>query len=167
MSINISGKQFAQANLAVRVDEILRETGIDPRTLAIEITETMIMHNVEMAVATMNQLRDRGVHIHIDDFGTGYSSLSYLHRFPIDALKIDRSFVSKLSANGDNQEVILSIISLAKSMNFDVIAEGVEMEHQLSSIKDLQCGFGQGYLFSVPMKPGDIDAWVQAEKLKV
>ncbi|MDP2277290.1 MAG: EAL domain-containing protein, partial [Nitrospirota bacterium] len=95
-------------------------------------------------------------------FGTGYSSLSYLHRFPINALKIDRLFISKLSANGENQEVVMSIISLAKSLNFDVIAEGVELDHQLVQIKNLQCQFAQGFLFSEPMESGAIDAWVQA-----
>jgi EAL domain-containing protein (putative c-di-GMP-specific phosphodiesterase class I) len=106
-----------------------------------------------------------GVHIHIDDFGTGYSSLSYLHSLPIDALKIDRSFIKKLTAKGENQEIILSIMSLAKSMNIDVIAEGVELEYQLEQMKMLECQFGQGYLFSKPMEPDAIDAWIQSEEL--
>ncbi len=164
MSINISSKQFAQENLAEMVAEILNETSIAPESLAIEITESMLMENVDAAINTMNQLRAMGVHIHIDDFGTGYSSLSYLHRLPIDALKIDRSFINKLNAKGENQEIILSIMSLAKSLNFDVIAEGVELEHQLEQMKDLACQFGQGFLFSKPMKPGAIDAWIEAEE---
>ncbi len=162
MSINISSKQFAQQDIVGRVAGILKDTGVDARSLAFEITESMIMENIDAAVATMGQLRDMGIHIHIDDFGTGYSSLSYLHRFPINALKIDRLFISKLSANGENQEVVMSIISLAKSLNFDVIAEGVELDHQLVQIKDLQCQFAQGFLFSEPMESGAIDAWVQA-----
>ncbi len=164
MSINISAKQFVQPDMADRVAAIVRETGVDPRSLVLEITESMIMVNVEAAVATMNQLRDLGINIHIDDFGTGYSSLSYLHRFPINALKIDRSFISKLSADGGNKEVILSIISLANSLNFEVIAEGVELEHQLNNIKDLQCQYGQGYLLARPMEPVEIDEWLKTEK---
>jgi len=164
MSVNISTKQFNQHDLVDRVAGILKDTGVPPSSLALEITEGMIMENVDAAVVVMDQLRDMGIHIHIDDFGTGYSSLSYLHRFPINALKIDRSFISKLSASGENQEVILSIISLANSLNFEVIAEGVELDHQLLKIKELQCQFGQGYLFSQPMEPGSIDAWITAEK---
>jgi diguanylate cyclase (GGDEF)-like protein/PAS domain S-box-containing protein len=164
MSVNISSKQFAQQDLPDKVSAILKETGLDPQTLVLEITESMIMANVDAAVITMNQIRDLGVHLHIDDFGTGYSSLSYLHHFPIDALKIDRSFINKLSADGRNQEIILSIISLANSLNFDVIAEGLELTHQLSTIEEMQCQYGQGYLFAQPMGRQEIDAWVKSEK---
>ncbi|MBC8018148.1 MAG: EAL domain-containing protein, partial [Verrucomicrobia bacterium] len=166
MSINISGKQFAQENLADFVAGIILETEVPPHTLAIEITESMFMKNIDVAIATMNRLRAMGVHIHIDDFGTGYSSLSYLHSLPIDALKIDRSFINRLTAKGENQEIIMSIISLAKSLNFDVIAEGVELDHQLEQIKGLNCQFGQGFLIARPMVPGAIDAWMQAEEYK-
>jgi EAL domain-containing protein (putative c-di-GMP-specific phosphodiesterase class I) len=166
MSVNISGKQFTQRDLASKVADIIMETGIDASTLALEITESMIMENVDTAVGTMNQLRSMGIQIHIDDFGTGYSSLSYLHRFPIDAIKIDRTFINKLTADGKNKEIIQSILSLASSLNFEVIAEGVEMNHQLVNMQNMQCQFGQGFLISVPMEPGAIDAWVQAEKIK-
>ncbi len=166
MSVNISGKQFMQGDLAGKVSAIITETGIDAHTLALELTESMIMENVDTAIETMQQLRRMGVQIHIDDFGTGYSSLSYLHRFPIDAIKIDRSFIKKLSADGKNKEIIQSILSLAAGMHFDVIAEGVEMNHQLVNMQNMQCQFGQGFLISVPMEPGAIDAWVEAEKLK-
>jgi diguanylate cyclase (GGDEF)-like protein/PAS domain S-box-containing protein len=164
MSINISSKQFVQKDLVSKLAGFLKETGVDPKCLALEITESMIMENVDAAVETMTQMRDMGIRIHIDDFGTGYSSLSYLHRFPVNALKIDRSFIKKLAADGSNKEIILSIISLAKSMNFDVIAEGVEMEHQLSKIKEMHCGFGQGFLFAHPMGMGDINRWLQNQK---
>jgi diguanylate cyclase (GGDEF)-like protein/PAS domain S-box-containing protein len=166
MSVNISGKQFTQRDLVSKVSAIIMETGIDAHTLALEITESMIMENVDTAVETMNQLRSMGIQIHIDDFGTGYSSLSYLHRFPIDAIKIDRTFINKLTADGKNKEIIQSILSLASSLNFEVIAEGVEMNHQLVNMQNMQCQFGQGFLISVPMEPGAIDAWVQAEKIK-
>ncbi|HIJ94958.1 MAG TPA: EAL domain-containing protein [Desulfuromonadales bacterium] len=164
MSINISGKQFSQENLADMIADILRAADVVPHTLAIEITESMLMENIDVAIATMNRLRDMGVHIHIDDFGTGYSSLSYLHSLPIDALKIDRTFIQKLTANGENQEIILSIMSLAKSLKFEVIAEGVELTHQLEQMKGLDCRLGQGYLFSRPMKPEAIESWINTEK---
>jgi diguanylate cyclase (GGDEF)-like protein/PAS domain S-box-containing protein len=164
MSINISGKQFTQQDLVSMLSDFLTEADVDPRTLALEITESMIMENIDAAVETMNGLRDMGIQIHIDDFGTGHSSLSYLHRFPINALKIDRSFISKLTANGANQEIITAIISLANSLHVDVIAEGVEMEHQLSNIRKLDCGFCQGFLLARPMAVNDIDAWIQQQK---
>ncbi|MBL0226037.1 MAG: EAL domain-containing protein [Geobacteraceae bacterium] len=164
MSINISGKQFSHENLADIVAGVLEETGIAPHTLAIEITESMLMEHLEVAITTMNRLRAMGVDIHIDDFGTGYSSLSYLQSLPIDALKIDRSFINKLTALGNNQEIITSIISLAKSLNFEVIAEGVETDHQLNQIKEMNCQFGQGFLIARPMPPAAIDAWIETER---
>ncbi len=164
MSINISSKQFSQRDLVEKLAGFLRETGVDPQRLALEITETMIMENVEAAVETMTRLRDMGVHLHIDDFGTGHSSLSYLHRFPVNALKIDRSFIKKLAADGSNKEIIMSIISLANSLKVDVIAEGVEMEHQLSKIKEMHCGYGQGFFFAHPMSSQDIGEWLKDRK---
>jgi diguanylate cyclase (GGDEF)-like protein/PAS domain S-box-containing protein len=163
MSINISAKQFVQPDMADRTALIVTETGVDPRNLVLDITESAIMENVESAVATMHKLRDMGMHIHIDDFGTGYSSLGYLHRFPVNSLKIDRSFINGMTIDGRNNDVILSIMSLAKSLNFEVIAEGVEREHHLRSIKDLQCQYGQGYLFAAPMEQGELEGWLRNE----
>lgn len=164
MSINISSKQFTRQDLAGKLENILKEIGLDPHTLVYEITESMIMENVDAAAATMKRLQNMGVRIHIDDFGTGYSSLSYLHHFPINALKIDRTFIDKLSADSENHEVILSIISLAKSLNFDVIAEGIELAHQLSTVKELQCHYGQGFLFAQPMDSSGIEEWMKRKK---
>jgi diguanylate cyclase (GGDEF)-like protein/PAS domain S-box-containing protein len=164
MSINISSRQFSQQDLVGILSGFLTDTGVDPHTVILEITESMIMQNVGAAVETMNRLRTMGVQIHIDDFGTGHSSLSYLQLFPVSALKIDRSFINKLTANGDNQEIITHIVALAKSLHFDVIAEGVEMEHQLANIKNLHCGYGQGFLFARPMAFTAIDVWMQAQK---
>jgi len=164
MSMNISSKQFSQPDLVDKLNSILKENKLTASSLALEITESMIMDNIDTAILTMERLREMGFHIHIDDFGTGYSSLSYLHRFPVTALKIDKSFVSKMSANGDNQEVITSIISLASSLNLHVIAEGLELTHQLSGIKDLQCQYGQGFLFAKPMNSDAIDTWIASDK---
>jgi diguanylate cyclase (GGDEF)-like protein/PAS domain S-box-containing protein len=152
LSVNISGKQLSQPDLVPRISEILNETGLEASSLALEITESMIMENPDAAARIMGQLRDLGIHIHIDDFGTGYSSLSYIHRFPINALKIDRSFVAKMFANDENMEIIKAIISLAHSLNLDLIAEGLELSDQLSHLKKLKCQFGQGFLFSRPME---------------
>jgi EAL domain-containing protein (putative c-di-GMP-specific phosphodiesterase class I) len=162
MSMNISGKQFSRSDLAEVITRILQETGLSPECLALEITESMIMVDIDSAIATMDRLRAMGVHIHIDDFGTGYSSLSHLHRFPITALKIDRAFVGKLLENGENDAIITSIVTLAKSLNLQVIAEGIELGHQLSSIKDLRCHYGQGFLFSRAMDPAAVDIWIES-----
>ena len=164
MSINISSRQFSQQDLAEILAGFLNETGVDPHSVILEITESMIMENVEAAVETMNRLRKMGIQLHIDDFGTGHSSLSYLQLFPVSALKIDRSFINKLTANGKNQEIITHIVALAKSLSFDVIAEGIEMEHQLANIKNLHCGYGQGFLFARPMAFNAIDVWMQEQK---
>lgn len=164
MSINISSRQFSQQDLVGMLSGFLTETGVDPRTVILEITESMIMENIDAAVETMKRLRNMGVQLHIDDFGTGHSSLSYLQLFPVSALKIDRSFINKLTANGDNQEIITYMVSLAQSLNIDVIAEGVEMEHQLANIQSLHCGYGQGFLFARPMAFQAIDAWMQGQK---
>ncbi len=165
MSVNISSKQFTRQDLAGKLKNVLEETGLDPHTLVYEITESMIMEDVDAAAATMKRLQDMGVRIHIDDFGTGYSSLSYLHHFPINALKIDRTFIDKLSSDSENHEVILSIISLAKSLNFDVIAEGIELTHQLSTVKELHCHYGQGFLFAEPMDSNGIEEWMKQKKI--
>jgi diguanylate cyclase (GGDEF)-like protein len=164
MSINISSRQFSQQDFVGLLSGIIAEMGVDPRTVILEITESMIMKNVEAAVETMKRLRAMGVQLHIDDFGTGHSSLSYLQLFPVSALKIDRSFINKLTVSGDNQEIITYMVSLAESLNIDVIAEGVEMEHQLAKIQNLHCGYGQGFLFARPMAFQAIDGWMQEQK---
>ncbi len=151
VSVNISGKQFSQPDLLDHVSSVLKENCLDACCLALEITESMIMENTESAIDSMLKLRAMGIHIHIDDFGTGYSSLSYIHRFPVNALKIDRSFVSNIAHKQDNLEIIKTIVSLANSLNLELIAEGLEMNDQLEQIKALNCQFGQGYFFSTPM----------------
>ncbi len=166
MSINISGKQFSQPGLPDKLQSILKSERLHPDTIALEITESMIMDNLDASTATMLRLREMGFQIHIDDFGTGYSSLSYLHHFPVTALKIDRSFVNKLTSSGENTEIITSIVSLANSLNLKVIAEGVELSHQLSHIRELRCQYGQGYLFSQPMDPVKVDDWIKSANMQ-
>jgi diguanylate cyclase (GGDEF)-like protein/PAS domain S-box-containing protein len=148
VSVNLSSRQFSQADLTEQVASVLRETGLPAPSLKLEITESMVMENIDTAIGMLTQLRNLGVGISIDDFGTGYSSLSYLHRFPIDTLKIDRSFVTQMTDNTENAEIVRTIVTLARSLGMNVIAEGVETAAQLTQLRDLGCDFGQGYLFS-------------------
>ena len=151
ISVNLSSKQFLQADLIDQIKDILQETKLDPRNLKLEITESVVMENIETATEMLRQLRALGVSLSIDDFGTGYSSLSYLHRFPINTLKIDRSFVSQMTENNENMEIVRTIVMLAHNLNMDVVAEGVETVEQLAQLNALGCQFGQGYFFSKPI----------------
>jgi diguanylate cyclase (GGDEF)-like protein len=151
MSVNLSGKHFSQPDIVEQIRRIIGETGVNPACLKLEITESAIMENAESTIEMLKSLRSLGVHLSIDDFGTGYSSLSYLHRFPIDMLKIDRSFVSTMEDGTENGEIVRTIIALAKTLHLNVVAEGIESIHQLHQLKILGCEYGQGYLFSRPV----------------
>jgi diguanylate cyclase (GGDEF)-like protein/PAS domain S-box-containing protein len=151
MSVNLSSRQFSQADLIEQVSQALRETNLRAANLKLEITESMVMENFDTAIDMLAQLRNLGVGLSIDDFGTGYSSLSYLHRFPIDTLKIDRSFVTQMTDNTENAEIVRTIVTLARSLDMNVIAEGVETREQLRQLRGLGCDYGQGYLFSKPV----------------
>lgn len=157
MSVNLSGKHFAQNNLVEQIQRILGETGVNPARLKLEITESAVMENAEAAIRMLKQMRDLGMQISIDDFGTGYSSLSYLHRFPINTLKVDRSFVSSMEDGTENGEIVRTVIALAKSLNLNVIAEGIESIHQLHQLRVLGCEYGQGFLFSRPIPATEIE----------
>lgn len=149
VTVNLSARQFAQPNLIDQVKDILAETGLDPECLKLEITESVLMEDFDSAAALLFQLRGLGVRLSIDDFGTGYSSLTYLHRFPIDTLKIDRSFVIRMDK--DNTEIVKTILSLAENLGMDVVAEGVETQEQMALLRNLNCQNGQGYFFAKPM----------------
>jgi len=151
MSVNLSCKQFRQTDMADRIMHALAETGLPPSRLKLEITESAIMENAKNALAVLNKLKASGVLIAIDDFGTGYSSLSYLQTFPVDVLKIDRTFVSGLGRNKEASEIVQSIVALAKSLGLHVVAEGVEEEGQLDALKGLRCDSIQGYYFFPPL----------------
>ena len=153
--MNLSPKQFAQPDLVGQVKGILEETGLDASFLKLEITESVLMDDFEAAAKLLFELRALGVRLSIDDFGTGYSSLTYLHRFPIDTLKIDRSFVMRMDK--DNVEIVRTILSLAENLGMDVVAEGIETQVQLALLRDLGCQNGQGYFFSKPMNVADAD----------
>lgn len=157
LSINVSAKQFCQLDFVALIDSVLSETGLCPSRLTLEITETAIMENPEAATLTFSQLKAMGVGLSMDDFGTGYSSLSYLHRFPINSLKIDRSFISQMKPHDRNYEIIRTMIMLAANLNLSVVAEGIELQEQLQILQDLQCSYGQGYLFSAPVSADQIN----------
>lgn len=161
VAVNISGRQFRQAHLPEIIAEILRNTGLDPRFLELELTESLLVDDVEHAVETMYQLKDMGTKLVIDDFGTGYSSLSYLKQFPVDKLKIDRSFISELVNDQNDAAIARAIINLGHSLNLEVLAEGVETELQRDFIIKHGCDYAQGYLFRAPQKPEDLEEYFQ------
>ncbi|MCW6052148.1 EAL domain-containing protein [Lyngbya sp. CCAP 1446/10] len=157
MSVNLSVRQFSSPTLLADVDRVLAETAVNPANIKLEITESAIIENAQMAIALTEQLRSRQIQISIDDFGTGYSSLGYLHRFPVDNLKIDRSFVNQLQAENRNYQVVNTIITLSNQLELTVIAEGIETTQQLQWLQQLGCEFGQGYLFSKPLPATEIE----------
>jgi diguanylate cyclase (GGDEF)-like protein len=158
LSVNLSSRQVAQPDLIERIRGVLEETGIDPHCLKLEITESVVMENAEAATIMFKQLRALGIQLSIDDFGTGYSSLSYLHRFPVNYLKIDKSFVGRMTEASDNAEIVRTILTLARNLGLEVIAEGVETDHQNKQLKALGCDYGQGYLFSRPIDSDAVPA---------
>ena len=153
MSVNVSGRQFAQPDMVESVLEILREQSISGNQLHLEITEASLMLDLEASGETLRKLKDADIQLHVDDFGTGYSCLSYLCRFPIHTLKIDRSFVRQMTYSGENMEVVRTIVQLARHLGHGVIAEGIETEGQLALLQNLGCDIGQGYLISRPLDP--------------
>jgi diguanylate cyclase (GGDEF)-like protein/PAS domain S-box-containing protein len=150
VGVNVSTVQLSKSDIAADVGRALEISGIDPGCLVIELTESVLMQNSETVLATLNQLKALGVRIAIDDFGTGYSSLSYLHRFPIDILKIDRSFVERLGGVDGGEDFARAIITLGVTLNLEVVAEGIELEHQQRGLIELGCVAGQGYYYSRP-----------------
>jgi diguanylate cyclase (GGDEF)-like protein/PAS domain S-box-containing protein len=148
VGVNLSGRQFANPQLIEQIEGALRTTGLPPRALKLEVTESVVMGDTEKTIGMLRQLRALGVESGIDDFGTGYSSLSYLHHFPSTTLKIDRSFIGRMGADGENTEIVRTILLLARNLGMRVVAEGVETEGQLAQLRSLSCDYGQGYLFS-------------------
>ena len=165
MSVNVSTKQFMEPQLLSLVAETLQETGLSPHCLKLEVTETAMVENIDFAVEAMQNLKKLGLKLAIDDFGTGYSSLNYLHRLPLSSLKIDRSFVAQMEKGAENQEIIKTILSLAKSLNLETIAEGVETVSQISKLSELSCQLGQGFYFAKPLDASNVEkTFVTPEK---
>jgi diguanylate cyclase (GGDEF)-like protein len=153
MSVNLSAKQFQNPKLVEEITDALTMSGLDPACLKLEITESVVMQDVPATLAKLHELKDLGIRLAIDDFGTGYSSLGYLKRFPVDTLKIDRSFVKGLSHEGGDSAIVRAVVTVAKSLNMDVTAEGIETDQQRLELKALGCEFGQGFLFGRPLTP--------------
>lgn len=160
ISVNLSGHQFREPQLVDEVDRILQETGLEGRFLKLEITESILIDNLETVTDIILTLRKRKIQFSIDDFGTGYSSLSYLHRFPVDTIKIDRSFVSQMQANGENTAIVKAIVTLAHMLDMDIIAEGIETTSQLAQLRLLECEYGQGFFFSKPLSHQQAEALI-------
>lgn len=155
--MNISARQFRSLDLMSMIRGALDETGVDPHLLELEITETTLMRNTEETLSILGQLHALGIKISVDDFGTGYSSLAYLKRFPVDLLKIDRSFVHDLATDADSAVIVSAIIGLARSLQLRVVAEGVETPEQVDFLKRRGCDEVQGFLFSKPLPAAQIE----------
>ena len=153
ISVNVSSRQFAESGFIDTVAATLKETGLAPACLYLEITETVILENAEASSLMLSRLKQLGIRLALDDFGTGYSALSYLHRFPIDSLKVDRSFVSDLVGSPTRAAIVGAIVTLAHNLHLDVVAEGIETEAQRDVLRALECEFGQGFLYSRPLAP--------------
>lgn len=167
ISINLSGKQLMQEHIVGIVERVLAQHDVDPHCLKLEITESVVMENIEVAMRKLEQMRALGVKLSIDDFGTGYSSLSYLHRLSTDTLKIDRSFVQNMTQNNEHAEIVRTIVTLAKTLKMDVTAEGIETQEQLEMLRALGCECGQGYLFAKPMEADAAFQLLQKHKSNV
>lgn len=161
VSVNVSAMQFLQSSIADDVEAVIRATGVDPGWLKLEITESVILENQDVAGQTVARLRALGVKILLDDFGTGYSNLGYLHHLPLDALKIDRSFVSRIGTEGSESHLVRTIVSLANNLGVDVVAEGIETEEQFTELSRLGCRYGQGYLFSPGRSAEELEGMIE------
>jgi len=161
VSVNVSVRQFREPDLYERVEGILAETGLDPATLQLEITESVLMDDVDTVAALLNRLKTLGVGLKIDDFGTGYASLKCLNRLPFDVLKIDRSFVVNMSDNEGTGDTIRTILLLAENLGMEVVAEGIERKDQLVELRSLHCDYGQGYYFSPPVAQEALGEWIR------
>ena len=149
--VNLSARQFSREGLADHVEALLLQSGISSRQLGLEMTESSLIPNMRIALEVLGSLRRLGVSLLMDDFGTGYSSLNYLHSFPFDVLKIDRSFVARMTEGDQPLQIVRTIIELARVLGMDVVAEGIETREQYRLLRDLKCRYGQGYLFARPL----------------
>lgn len=163
VSVNLSSRQFADIDLVRNISNIIDQTEVNPGQIKLEITESLLMDNPARAAVTLNGVKALGLEIAIDDFGTGYSSLSYLHRFHMDSLKIDRSFVSTATMNAGSMEVVRAIAGLAHNLGLEIIGEGIEQPDQVTLLRDLQCEYGQGHFFSRPVAASAIIARLEGQ----
>jgi diguanylate cyclase (GGDEF)-like protein/PAS domain S-box-containing protein len=165
VNVNLSGREFSQPDLAAQIEAAMRDAGLPPSRLKLEITESVIMRDPEAAVATLVRLKDLGPGLCIDDFGTGYSSLSYLLRFPADTLKIDQSFIAAIGQHGRQDRIVEAVVSMASSLGMTVVAEGVETVEQRDALRAFGCSYGQGFLFMRPVPAAEVEALVRHGRL--
>jgi EAL domain-containing protein (putative c-di-GMP-specific phosphodiesterase class I) len=162
ISVNLSPSQFAQPHLVEQIADVLQETMLEPSSLRLEVTESVLMDDHELARDVLTRLKLLGVGLKIDDFGTGYSSLAYLAQLPFDTMKIDRSFTVQLQGGDCNSEIVKSILDMAHTLGMQVVAEGVEENEQITRLISMGCEFGQGFLFSKPVSAEDAERLVAA-----
>jgi EAL domain-containing protein (putative c-di-GMP-specific phosphodiesterase class I) len=164
ISINMSARQFRQDDLTDRIAAVFTSTGADPSQFIVELTESMVMHDVDSTLSSLRALKNLGLSLSLDDFGTGYSSLSYLRRFPIDELKIDRSFINDIHTNPDDAAIAGAIIAMARSLSLSVVAEGVEKKEQADLLSKLGCSQVQGYYYARPLTVGAFTARLREQQ---
>ncbi|MGK7916790.1 MAG: diguanylate cyclase [Prochloraceae cyanobacterium] len=163
LSVNVSAKELSQVSFIEQVKQIVRETGLDPHSLKLEFTESILLENTESVITAFKELQDIGIQFSLDDFGTGYSCLSYLHQFPFNTLKIDRSFIESINLSSEKLGIVRTIVTLAANLGMDVVAEGIEQGNQLAQLKVLKCQYGQGYFFSKPLDSKAAEALMVAQ----
>jgi EAL domain-containing protein (putative c-di-GMP-specific phosphodiesterase class I) len=162
MSVNLSVREFTQSSFVSRVEETIRATGIDPKLLRLEITESIAIEDTQRTLEMLAALRALGVRIYLDDFGTGYSSLGYLHQWPLDAIKIDRMFVTRMHTEPTHLQLVRTVRALASNIGVVAVAEGVETEAQLATLREIGCEYAQGYLFSKPAPSDEMEKLLSA-----
>jgi EAL domain-containing protein (putative c-di-GMP-specific phosphodiesterase class I) len=162
VAVNVSGRQLDTEEFVTEVRNALAESGLPASALTLEITETTLMRNVGETARRLTAIRELGVRIAIDDFGTGYSSLSHLQRFPVDALKIDRSFIPRLTENPEGEALIHTLVQLGKALSIETLAEGIEQQEELSILQEAQCDSGQGFIYSRPLDASAAEAFLQS-----
>ncbi len=164
VSVNVSARQVQRPDFASEVADVMKVTAVDPSRVTLEFTESALMRDTEATVETLRQLKELGLRLAIDDFGTGYSSLNYLRRFPIDELKIDRSFIAQMSREPAQLAVVRSVLRLAETLNLRAVAEGIEDEAQLHNLRQLGADYGQGFLFGEGMAPDQVDQLLRSPR---
>jgi EAL domain-containing protein (putative c-di-GMP-specific phosphodiesterase class I) len=164
MAVNLSARQLQRPEIVGEIAETLMETGLDPASLILEITESVMMQDMDLSIQRLAELKELGVKLAVDDFGTGYSSLNYIRRFPVDILKVDKSFVDGVNLGGEESALTAAIIELAGILKLRPVAEGIERADQLEKLLDLKCDLGQGFYFARPLPPEGIDELLSARR---
>ncbi|MCW3020551.1 MAG: diguanylate cyclase, partial [Solirubrobacterales bacterium] len=161
VAVNVSARQLDTDDFITDVERTLRETGLEPSLLTVEITETALMRDLEQAAARLAKVKELGARVAIDDFGTGYSSMAHLQQLSVDALKIDRSFIAQMTHNKEGETIIRTLVQLGKALSIETLAEGIERTHELSLLQGERCDSGQGFLFARPLQPDDAAAFLR------